>query len=309
MKSDIPFTFFISYRRPFMIVVALLLKDELERRFRHVRVIIDEQDTEGTWNQEYRGNIGNLIEIAHATILLVDSNWMPKCKNELQIELHESDIPFDVGPIDCIIQEVTLSQTLPLSEKATNSYNLISRRLIPVFIDCPPTFKQFLLPAALKSLADLEGEQIEYKNWSASIGFLLDQLAVRSNLRPLTIANPASGLDKRSIDSKALSLDELTILLSFKDYEGWYIDTYGDSQSQYLVKKFKFNNFEEASDFWTQASAYCRLLDHHPDWRNTHQFVSVALNTWEAKKLVTHLDLNLALIMNRIEASILRTSA
>jgi 4a-hydroxytetrahydrobiopterin dehydratase len=44
---------------------------------------------------------------------------------------------------------------------------------------------------------------------------------------------------------------------------------------------------------------YCRVLDHHPEWRNVFNHVTVSLTTWDAKRKITIYDLNLALYMNK----------
>lgn len=299
MHSDVPFTFFISYRHPYLLPVALLLKGELERRFRHVRIIIGEAPAPHA-NGQAAASTAASIQAAHATVLLVDRHWMPRKEPELPAPHPGADSSAGSR----IIQEVVLSQDTAFSYAGAAAYGLAARKIIPVFIDCSPTFEQFALPKALEPLAELAGEQIDYASWSASIGRLLDRLAARSNLRPLAPA--AATLSPGSLASRPLSAAELAETLALRDYAGWYLDTYGDMQAEYLVKKFRFNDFEDASTFWVQASAQCRLLDHHPDWRNTHQFVSVALNTWDAGRRVTHLDLHLALLLNKIEAAFLR---
>lgn len=303
MHLDVPFTFFISYRHPYLLPVALLLKGELERRFRHVRIITAEVPAPHAGEQAAASTAAS-IQAAHATILLVDYYWMPRNKQEIQAPYPDAGWLVGSSAGSRVVQEVVLSQETVFPYADSAAYGLTARKIIPVFVDCPPTFGQFALPKALEPLAKLTGEQIGYANWSASIGGLLDRLAARSNLRPPITA--ATAVSRGSLASRPLRADELAEILALRDYAGWYLDTYGDKQAEYLVKKFKFNDFEEASTFWVQASTHCQLLDHHPDWRNTHQFVSVALNTWDAGRRVTHLDLHLALVMNKIEAAILR---
>ena len=84
------------------------------------------------------------------------------------------------------------------------------------------------------------------------------------------------------------------------DYAGWYVDSFGDKEVRYLVKTFKFPHFNQAADFMKAVSDHCRILDHHPEWRNVFNHVTVSLSTWDAKRRVTIYDTTLALIMNKI---------
>ena len=96
-----------------------------------------------------------------------------------------------------------------------------------------------------------------------------------------------------------MSDQELRQILSYDDYEGWYIDNFGNAETTYIAKTFKFRHFNQASDFMRLVSDYCRVLDHHPEWRNVFNHVSVSLTTWDARRRVTIYDLNLALYMNK----------
>lgn len=101
-----------------------------------------------------------------------------------------------------------------------------------------------------------------------------------------------------------MSDEELRRILAFDDYEGWYIDNFGNADATYIAKTYKFRGFVQASDFMQSVSKYCRILDHHPEWRNVFNHVSVALTTWDARRRVTVYDLNLALYMNKVASRI-----
>jgi 4a-hydroxytetrahydrobiopterin dehydratase len=92
---------------------------------------------------------------------------------------------------------------------------------------------------------------------------------------------------------------ELASILAYDDYEGWYIDNFGDAEVRYLVKTFKFPHFNQAADFMEMVANHCRVLNHHPEWRNVFNHVTVSLTTWDARRKVTIYDLNLALYMNK----------
>ena len=80
--------------------------------------------------------------------------------------------------------------------------------------------------------------------------------------------------------------------------QGEKLDNFGSADVRYLVKTFKFQDFNKASDFMQMVSNHCRVLDHHPEWRNVYNSVTISLTTWDARRKVTIFDLNLALYMN-----------
>lgn len=56
---------------------------------------------------------------------------------------------------------------------------------------------------------------------------------------------------------------------------------------------FKFKNFEQAFAFMGRVAEIAEELDHHPDWSNSYNRVSVTLTTHSAKGL-TELDAAMA---------------
>ena len=77
---------------------------------------------------------------------------------------------------------------------------------------------------------------------------------------------------------------ELAAILRYEDYAGWYLDNFGNMEVRYLVKTFQFPHFNEAADFMELVANHCRILDHHPEWRNVFNYVTVSLTTWDAKR-------------------------
>jgi 4a-hydroxytetrahydrobiopterin dehydratase len=75
------------------------------------------------------------------------------------------------------------------------------------------------------------------------------------------------------------------------------------------VKTFKFRNFGRAADFMNMVLDHYRVIDHHPEWRNVFNQVTVSLTTWDAKRRVTIYDVNLALYMNMAAQTIMRKQA
>jgi 4a-hydroxytetrahydrobiopterin dehydratase len=60
-----------------------------------------------------------------------------------------------------------------------------------------------------------------------------------------------------------------------------------------ITREFKFRNFVEAFSFMTGIALEAEKMDHHPDWRNVYDKVTILLNTHTAKGL-TQLDFDLA---------------
>lgn len=275
-----PFTFFISYRRQDTAPIALLLKNEIEKRLQFVRVMAP--------GDVFPDRLRSLIGDSHATIALIGKNWMPR---------RGMDNSARVGD-DWVVRELEYSLSAPLTHIEADRFNLTQRAVIPIFADCERQFSQFELPKSLEFLSTLQSEYIDYAGWPSSIAPLLDRIAVKLNVkkRPDKDVYPKPDLAKAR--TQPLADAELSTILAFDDYEGWYIDNFGNLDVRYLVKTFKFRNFNGAADFMKLVSDHCRILDHHPEWRNVFNHVTVSLTTWDAQRKVTIYDLNLALYMN-----------
>jgi len=66
-----------------------------------------------------------------------------------------------------------------------------------------------------------------------------------------------------------------------------------------ITREFKFKNFVEAFSFMTGIALEAEKMDHHPDWKNVYNQVTISLNTHSAKG-ITQLDFDLA---KKIDAS------
>lgn len=73
-----------------------------------------------------------------------------------------------------------------------------------------------------------------------------------------------------------------------------------EKTESFLKKKFRFNTFEEAMDFMAQAATHISALNHHPEWSNVYNVVSVTLTTHDAGNKVTDKDRQLAALMDQI---------
>lgn len=61
-----------------------------------------------------------------------------------------------------------------------------------------------------------------------------------------------------------------------------------------LVRTFKFRDFTEAFGFMTKVAIEAEKMDHHPNWSNVYNQVTIELTTHDAGNTVTENDRNLA---------------
>lgn len=66
-----------------------------------------------------------------------------------------------------------------------------------------------------------------------------------------------------------------------------------------ISKKFEFGTFSEAFGFMARAALAAEKMDHHPEWTNVYNTVSVRLTTHDAGGL-TRNDIELARLMDRL---------
>lgn len=72
-----------------------------------------------------------------------------------------------------------------------------------------------------------------------------------------------------------------------------------ESDRDAVTKSFRFKNFVEAFGFMTRAALWAEKLNHHPEWSNVYQTVTVTLTTHDAGGL-TELDAKLASKMDKL---------
>ncbi|WP_255539237.1 4a-hydroxytetrahydrobiopterin dehydratase [Polynucleobacter sp. 71A-WALBACH] len=77
-----------------------------------------------------------------------------------------------------------------------------------------------------------------------------------------------------------------------------------NQSSQELVRVFEFKDFKSAFEFMTLCANLAEELDHHPDWSNAWNKVSVRLSTHSMKAL-TELDIAMASAMDQYALQVL----
>jgi 4a-hydroxytetrahydrobiopterin dehydratase len=71
-----------------------------------------------------------------------------------------------------------------------------------------------------------------------------------------------------------------------------------------LTRVFVFKDFKSAFQFMTLCANFAEELDHHPDWSNSWNTVSVHLSTHSMKAL-TELDITMACAMDQFALQVL----
>jgi len=89
-------------------------------------------------------------------------------------------------------------------------------------------------------------------------------------------------------------LSEDQINASLREIDGWTI------KNGKLHKDFAFDDFIEAFGFMTKASLHIEKMNHHPEWFNVYNKLSVDLTTHDAGG-ITQNDITLAKLLNSLK--------
>jgi 4a-hydroxytetrahydrobiopterin dehydratase len=90
-----------------------------------------------------------------------------------------------------------------------------------------------------------------------------------------------------------MRLSESDIGEELKKLTGWNV------KDDKLHKEFQFDNFNQAFGFMTRAAMEIEKMNHHPEWFNVYNRITVDLTTHEAGG-ITNNDVNLARILNSL---------
>ncbi|MFC4219073.1 4a-hydroxytetrahydrobiopterin dehydratase [Flagellimonas marina] len=80
---------------------------------------------------------------------------------------------------------------------------------------------------------------------------------------------------------------------SLKNLSGWSL------KNDMIEKSFKFKNFKEAFSVMTRIAFECEQQNHHPNWENVYNNLTIKLNTHDAGG-VTEKDIHLAKTIENI---------
>ena len=90
-----------------------------------------------------------------------------------------------------------------------------------------------------------------------------------------------------------IKLSESRIEEKLKNLPGWSV------KNDKLYKEFQFNDFNQAFGFMTRAAMEIEKMNHHPEWFNVYNRITVELTTHDAGG-ITNNDVNLARILNSL---------
>ena len=89
-----------------------------------------------------------------------------------------------------------------------------------------------------------------------------------------------------------LSTDDLSALP--QELPDWMLE----DGAMAISRNFKFTDFKQEFAFMTRVAAEADRMDHHPEWSNVYNTVSIRLTTHDSGGL-THSDVKLAQLIDR----------
>lgn len=92
-------------------------------------------------------------------------------------------------------------------------------------------------------------------------------------------------------------LSESEIEKALVELPGWEV------KDGKLHKQFKFGSFAEAMGWMVSVALYADKQDHHPEWSNVYNKVSVNLVTHDLGNAISNLDVDLARKMEDMAAA------
>jgi 4a-hydroxytetrahydrobiopterin dehydratase len=90
-----------------------------------------------------------------------------------------------------------------------------------------------------------------------------------------------------------IRLSQIDIDERLKDLPGWSI------VNEKLHKEFQFESFNQAFGFMTRAAMEIEKMNHHPEWFNVYNRITIELTTHDAGG-ITKNDITLARILNSL---------
>jgi 4a-hydroxytetrahydrobiopterin dehydratase len=73
-----------------------------------------------------------------------------------------------------------------------------------------------------------------------------------------------------------------------------------ENKNQKLVRSFTFKDFSEAFAFITKVALLAEKMNHHPNWYNSYNKVTIELFTHDAENSITEKDHKLAEAINKL---------
>ncbi len=90
-----------------------------------------------------------------------------------------------------------------------------------------------------------------------------------------------------------MRLSQIDIKEQLKNLPGWSV------VDEKLCKEFQFESFNQAFGFMTRAAMEIEKMNHHPEWFNVYDKITIKLTTHDAGG-ITENDVNLAKILDSL---------
>jgi len=90
-----------------------------------------------------------------------------------------------------------------------------------------------------------------------------------------------------------MKLSKTDIDEELKSLPGWSV------VNEKLHKEFQFDSFNQAFGFMTRAAMEIEKMNHHPEWFNVYNKITIELTTHDVGG-ITKNDINLAKILNSL---------
>ncbi len=91
-----------------------------------------------------------------------------------------------------------------------------------------------------------------------------------------------------------MRLSQTEIDKHLEDLSGWSVI------NEKLHKEFEFESFNQAFGFMTRAAMEIEKMNHHPEWFNVYNRITIELTTHDAGG-ITKNDIDLAKILDSLE--------
>jgi len=267
---------FISYRSDDNPEAALGIYTQLRNLIGPASIFMDRTGIASgeVWPERLRGALAD----AAVVLVLIGSKWL-RCTD------HHGRRKID-DPKDWVHEEILTA----LSQKKT-----IIPILIGLSVEMP---SRVALPGALSSLADIQAYRLHDSHWDEDLYSLARLLIERHGFTGLVSGVP---LPPKCATVVPLSPDEIDSNLT--SLSGWdvYESPMPGEVSRYrmeLRKVYEFASFEQAIRFMVDAVEPINQAWHHPRWENQWKTVTINLSTWDIGSRISHLDLELARLLD-----------
>jgi pterin-4a-carbinolamine dehydratase len=269
---------FISYRRTDSQQAAIGLYVQLRARIGPGAVFMDRSGISGgqIWPERLRESIHG----ATVVLALIGPGWLRSADEYGRRRLD--------NPEDWVRIELAA---------AINS----GRPIIPILLGSSTTMPPVeALPRALERLGLHQAYGLRDDHWESDLNelvrLLVDEHGFKEADQKVRLPQPRVNV---------LALSQLDLSNELASLAGWEIVESlipGDhpKSRQELRKVFVFRSFRSAIHFMTSAIDPINQIQHHPRWENQWRTVTVYLSTWDIGFRISHLDLDLARILDGV---------